>query len=69
MKLRDNLTIRGNLFPGVAGIHETGVVDLVADVLVLIEGECTAEGDVHDHARRPHVDIAVPVTMGNNFWS
>ena len=52
-------TVGGDLLPGVGRVHEGGVVDLVVDVLVLVEGEGAAQADVHDDAHRPHVQRAV----------
>ena len=45
--------------PGLPRVHEGGIGDLLADVLVLIEGEGAAEADVSNHAHRPHVQGAV----------
>ena len=52
-------TFQGDGGPGLAGVHEGGVGDLLADVLVLVEGEGAAEADVGHHAHRPHVQRAV----------
>lgn len=40
------LTVRGHLLPGIRRVHELSVLDLVVDVLVLIERECTGQAKV-----------------------
>lgn len=53
------LTLLWDLLPGVGWVHEGGVLDLVVDVLVLVEGERPAQADVDDDANRPHVQRSV----------
>ena len=62
-----HLTILSDLFPGIAGVHKAGVVYLIADVLVLVEGECAAQSDVENNSCRPHVYITIPITVGYHF--
>jgi len=62
-RAQQQLTVSGDLPPGVGWVHEGSVVDLVGDVLVLVEGEGAAQADVHDDAHRPHVQRAV-VALG-----
>lgn len=59
--LPDNLTLTllWDLLPGVGRVHEGGVLDLVVDVLVLVEGKRPAQADVDDDADRPHVQRSV----------
>lgn len=59
----NNLTVCSDLFPGVTGVHEAGVVDLIADIFILVEGEGTAEGDVKHDSSSPHVNVAIPVAV------
>ena len=51
--------LAADLLPGVGRVHEGGVLDLLIDVLVLVEGESAREAHVDDHARRPHVQAPV----------
>ena len=51
--------LAGDLLPGMGRVHEGGVLDLLVDVLVLVEGERARETHVDDHARRPHVQAPV----------
>lgn len=48
-------TITGDLFPGVGGVHEGRIVDLVIDIFVLIKWECPTQADIHNDPDRPHV--------------
>lgn len=58
-KSRCSLTLFWDLLPGVGWVHEGGILDLVIDVLVLIEGKRPAQTDVDDDADRPHVQRSV----------
>ncbi len=51
--------LRADLLPRVWRVHEAGVLDLLIDVLVLVEGEGAGEADVDDDAGGPHVQAAV----------
>lgn len=61
------VTIAGDLLPGVRGIHEGRVVDLVVDVLVFVERERPTQAHVHDDADRPHVKGAVVTLVQQNL--
>lgn len=60
-------TITGDLFPGVGGVHEGCVVDLVVDIFVLIKRECPTQADVHDDTHRPHVKWTVVALVQQNL--
>lgn len=64
-----SLTLLWDLLPGVGRVHEGGVLDLVVDVLVLVEGKRPAQADVDDDAHRPHVQRAVVAFVPQDFGS
>ena len=49
----------GDLLPRMGRVHEGGVLDLLIDVLILVEGERAREAHIDDHTRRPHVQAPV----------
>lgn len=48
-------TFWSNFLPWVGRVHEGSILDLVMDVLILIEWECSTEADVDNDANTPHV--------------
>ena len=48
-------------------IHEGCVLDLLVDVLVLVEGECSGERDVDDDPSAPHVQGPVVALVTEDF--
>lgn len=60
-------TVRRDLFPGVRRVHESGVVDLIIDVLIFVEGERPAQTDIHYHSDGPHVQRAIVTLVEENF--
>lgn len=61
------LTISGDLPPGRGRVHEGGVLDLLVDVLVLVEGERARQRHVDDDAHRPHVQRAVVALVAQHL--
>lgn len=59
---------RGDFLPGIRRIHKRGVLDLIVDVLVLVEGKSSAQRNVNDYTDRPHVQRAVVAFVAENFW-
>lgn len=43
-------------------------MNLVVDVLILIEWECTTQAHVHDNANGPHVKGTVVTLVQQNLW-
>ena len=64
-----SLTLLWDLLPGVGWVHEGGVLDLVVDVLVFVEGERPAQTDVDDDADWPHVQRSVVAFAAKHLWS
>ena len=48
-----------NSLPWFGWVHELGILDLVLNVDIFVEGELTREGDIDDDPRRPHVQGSV----------
>lgn len=61
------LTLLGDLLPGVGGVHKGGVLNLVVDVLVLVEGEGPAEAHVDYDTHRPHVQRAIVALVAQDL--
>ena len=58
----------GDLLPGVRRVHEGGVLDLLVDVFIFVEGERARQADVDDHPRGPHVQAAVVPFVAEHLW-
>lgn len=58
---------RRNLLPWVGRVHERGVLDLIVDVLVFVEGKRSAETNVDDDPARPHVEGSIVSLVAQHF--